>query len=44
MTTMDIMFDDLNPSAQKRVLEFEGIKNLKDLNLEVVPLFILEKD
>ena len=41
--TLEIMFDDLNIKARKEVLEFYGYDNPKEGNLDVVPLFILEK-
>jgi len=42
--TLTIMLDDLNPEAQKVVLEFYGYKSPEEGNLDVVPLFILEKE
>lgn len=41
--TLEIMFDDLNAKAQKKVLEFYGYVSPEEGNLDVVPLFILEK-
>ena len=41
--TLEIMFDDLNAKARKEVLEFYGYDSPKEGNLDVVPLFILEK-
>ena len=41
--TLEIMFDDLNARAQKKVLEFYGCDSAEDGNLNVIPLFILEK-
>jgi hypothetical protein len=40
---LEIMFDDLNAKARKKVLEFYGYDSAEDGNLNVVPLFILEK-
>lgn len=42
--TLTIMFEDLNGKAQKEVLEFYGYDSPEDGNLDVVPLFILEKE
>ncbi len=42
--TLEIMFDDLNAKARKEVLEFYGYDSAEDGNLDVVPLFILEKE
>jgi len=38
------MFEDLNSKAQIEVLEFYGYHNPEEGNLDVVPLFILEKE
>jgi len=40
---MEIYFRDLTPEAQKRVLEFYKVELEKDMNWDVVPLFILEQ-
>jgi hypothetical protein len=42
--TLTIMFEDLNSEAQKEVLKFYGYDSPKEGNLDVVPLFILEKE
>jgi len=42
--TLEIMFDDLDAKARKEVLEFYGYDSAEDGNLDVVPLFILEKE
>jgi len=42
--TLEIMFDDLNARARKEVLEFYGYDGPEDGNLDVVPLFVLEKE
>lgn len=42
--TLTIMLEDLNSKAQKEVLEFYGYDSPKAGNLDVVPLFILEKE
>lgn len=38
------MFDDLSSKAQKEVLEFYGYDTPEKRNLDVVSLFILEKE
>lgn len=43
MATLEIYFRDLTELAQKKVLEFEGIKSEAEGNFEIVPLFVLEK-
>ena len=42
--TPTIMLADLNGEAQKEVLEFYGYDSAQEGNLDVVPLFMLEKD
>lgn len=42
--TLTIMFDDLNSEAQNQVLEFYGYNSPEGGNLDVVPLFVLEKE
>jgi len=41
---LTIMLADLNDQSQKEVLEFYGYKNAEQGNLDVVPLFVLEKE
>ena len=41
--TLTIMLADLNDQSQKDVLEFYGYQNAKEGNLDIVPLFVLEK-
>jgi len=41
---LTIMLADLNDRTQKEVLEFYGYKNAEEGNLDVVPLFVLEKE
>jgi len=41
---MEINFEDLNQYGKQKVLNFYGIKTPKEFNLDVAPLFILEKD
>jgi hypothetical protein len=40
---LEIFLSDLTPQAQKKVLEFLGIKAVEESNLNVFPLFILPK-
>lgn len=41
--TLEIMLDDLGSKAQKRVLAFFGCDSAAEGNLDVVPLFVLER-
>lgn len=41
---LTIMLADLNDRAQKEVLEFYGYETAQEGNLDVVPLFVLEKE
>ena len=43
MDKIEIMFDDLSEEMKKRVLDFYGIKSAEDMNLDIMPLIILEK-
>lgn len=40
---LEIFLSDLTPEAQQRVIKFLGIKSAAEANLDVFPLFILEK-
>lgn len=40
---LEIFLWDLTPNAQQRVLDFLGIKSAIEANLDVIPLFVLEK-
>jgi len=40
---MDIMLSDLKKEIQQKVLSFYGYSKPEDLNLDVFPLFIIEK-
>ena len=40
---MDIMLDDLKPEIQLGVLEYLGLKDGKEGNYDVVPLFVLDE-
>jgi len=40
---LEIYFNDLNEKGKEKVLKFFGIKSPEELNLDVQPLFVLEK-
>ena len=40
---MDIFLDDLTESSQREVLEFLGLENAEEGNLDTNPLFVLPK-
>ena len=42
--TLTIMLEDLNNETQKEVLEFYGYATAAEGNLDVAPLFELERD
>lgn len=42
--TFEIYFNDLTPEAQKRYLEFQEVTNPEELNPEISPLAIIEKE
>lgn len=42
--TMEIYYDDLNENAQARLLVFEGVESPDELNWEISPLCILERE
>jgi ABC-type glycerol-3-phosphate transport system substrate-binding protein len=39
---MEIMFDDLTPQAQERLLEEAGISDPEDMNWDEIPVAIVE--
>ena len=39
---LEIFFHDLDEEAQRRVLELYGINSTREMNLDVIPLFLLE--
>jgi hypothetical protein len=41
---MEIYFDDLHDDVKLAVLKFYDIKEPEELNLDVEPLFVLEKE
>jgi hypothetical protein len=40
---LEIFLSDLKPETQARVLKFLGIKDDREANLDVFPLFVLAK-
>ena len=42
--TLTIMLADLKGRAQKEILKFYGYQSAKEGNLDVMPLFVLEKE
>ncbi len=41
---LDIMLVDLNDETQREVLKFYGYESAAEGNLDVVPLFVMEKE
>jgi len=41
---LEILFEDLNEEGKKKVLDFYGIKKPSEANLDIVPLFVLERE
>ena len=44
MKYFEIFIDDLKKDVRKKVLSFLGLKDAKEGNYDVFPLFILEED
>lgn len=42
--SFEIHFDDLNEGAQKAYLQFEGVDDESELNHEISPLCILNRE
>ena len=42
--TLTIMLEDLNSETRREVLKFYGYKTAAEGNLDVVPLFVMEKE
>lgn len=42
--TFEIYFNDLNADAALRLIEFERVESADDLNHEISPLCILERE
>ena len=43
MNKIEIKIDDLKDNIKKEILKFYGIKDPKEMNLDIIPLFIIEK-
>ena len=41
---LEIMLSDLNNEAQREVLDLYGYETAEESNLDIVPLFVLEKE
>ncbi len=41
MRELELFASDLTPEAQQRVAEFYGVKDMKDLNYDVLPFATL---
>ena len=41
---IEIMFDDLKADVQKEVLKLYGINDPKEMNLDIIPLIVLENN
>jgi len=41
--TLDIYFSELNKETQKKYLDFYGIKESSEENLDLAPIIVLEK-
>ena len=39
---LEIFYNDLQPKAQKEVLDYYGINSPEEANLDAIPLFIIE--
>lgn len=42
--SFEIYYDDLNEGAQKAYLQFEGVDDESELNHEISPLCILDRE
>lgn len=42
--TLEIMFDDLIPTAQQKVLDFYALETPQDGNYDTMPITVLGKD
>ena len=42
--TLTIMLADLNDETQREILNFYGYESAAEGNLDVVPLFVMEKE
>jgi hypothetical protein len=44
MKTFEIYFQDLNIDAQKRYLEFYGVKSISELNQDCIPIATIDSE
>ena len=44
MKELEVYFDDLNEEMQKKVLDFYGIEDPKDMNWDVFPITSIFKE
>ena len=44
MESFNIMYSDLNETAQAEYLKFQGVDDVSDLNTEIEPLAILDRE
>jgi len=42
MKTFEIWYEDLSEYAKKNYLEFQGVQNERELNVEIIPLAIID--
>lgn len=44
MSSFQISFSDLNEEAQRRYLEFQSVTSPDELNVEISPIAIIDKE
>ncbi len=44
MKSFEIMFHDLNDEAQKEFLKFQEVENVSELNIECIPIAIIDQE
>jgi len=44
MKSFEIMFYDLSSEAQKEFLNFQEVENVSDLNIDNIPIAIIERE
>ena len=44
MKSFEVFFTDLTPDAQRRYLEFQGVQTFEELNCDILPIAIIDKD
>ena len=42
MKSFDVMFRDLNDEAQKEFLKFQGVESVSELNIDCIPIAIID--